>query len=41
MAGERSTPERIAAKLRQVEVLTARGKTVAEAARTIGATEPG
>ena len=40
MAGKRSTPERIVAKLRQVEVLTAQGKPVAEAVRAIGATEP-
>ena len=33
------TPEEIAAKLRQVEVLTAQGKAVAEAARSIGVTE--
>ena len=40
MAGKRSTPEQIIAKLRQVEVLTAQGKPVAEAVRTIGVTEP-
>jgi putative transposase len=40
MAGKRSTPEQIVAKLRQVEVLTARGKPVAEAVRAIGVTEP-
>jgi hypothetical protein len=40
MAGKRSTPEQIVAKLRQVEVLTAQGKPVAEAVRAIGATEP-
>jgi hypothetical protein len=28
MAGKRSTPEQIIAKLRQVEVLTAQGKAV-------------
>ena len=33
------TPEEIVAKLRQVEVLTAQGKAVAEAARSIGVTE--
>ena len=33
------TPEEIVAKLRQVEVLTAQGKTVAEAIRAIGVTE--
>jgi len=40
MAGKRSTPEQIVAKLRQVEVLTAQGKPVAEAARAIGVSEP-
>ena len=40
MAGKRSTPEQTVAKLRQVEVLTAQGKTVAEAERAIGVTEP-
>ncbi len=40
MAGKRSTPEQIVAKLRQVEVLTARGKPVAEAVRAIGVSEP-
>ena len=39
MAGKRSTPEQIIAKLRQVEVLTAQGKPVAEAVRAIGVTE--
>ena len=34
------TPEEIVAKLRQVEVLAAQGKTVAEAVRSIGVTEP-
>ena len=33
------TPEEIVAKLRQVGVLTAQGKAVAEAARSIGVTE--
>ena len=33
------TPEEIAAKLRQVEVLAAQGKAVAEAVRSIGVTE--
>jgi transposase-like protein len=33
------TPEEIVAKLRQVEVLTAQGRTVSEAARAIGVTE--
>ena len=40
MAGKRSTPEQIIAKLRQVEVLTAQGKPVAEAVRAIGVNEP-
>jgi putative transposase len=40
MAGKRSTPEQTVAKLRQVEVLPGRGKSVAEAVRAIGATEP-
>ncbi len=40
MAGKRSTPEQTVAKLRQVEALTAQGKTVAEAVRAIGVTEP-
>ena len=39
MAGKRSTPEQTVAKLRQVEVLTAQGKTVSEAVRTIGVTD--
>ena len=34
------TPEETVAKLRQVEVLTAQGKPVAEAVRAIGVTEP-
>ncbi len=34
------TPEEIVAKLRQAEVLVGRGKTVAEAVRAIGVTEP-
>jgi putative transposase len=33
------TPEEIVAKLRQVEVLAAQGKAVAEAARSIGVSE--
>jgi putative transposase len=40
MTGRRSTPEQIIAELRQVEVLTAQGKPVAEAVRAIGVTEP-
>ena len=39
MARKRSTPEEIVAKLRQVEVLTAQGKPIAEAVRSIGVTE--
>jgi hypothetical protein len=34
------TPEEIVAKLRQSEVLIGQGKTVAEAVRSIGVTEP-
>jgi transposase-like protein len=34
------TPEETVAKLRQVEVLVGQGKTVAEAVRAIGVTEP-
>jgi putative transposase len=34
------TPEEIVAKLRQAEVLVAQGKSVAEAVRAIGVTEP-
>lgn len=34
------TPEEIVAKLRQAEVLVAQGRTVAEAVRSIGVTEP-
>src|SRR4028118_1242830 len=34
------TPEQIVAKLRQVEVLAAQGKAVAEAVRAIGVSEP-
>jgi putative transposase len=33
------TPEEMVAKLRQVEVLTAQGKTISEAVRTIGVTD--
>jgi hypothetical protein len=39
MASKRHTPERIVAKLRQVDVLTAQGSTVADAVRQIGVTE--
>lgn len=34
------TPEEIVGKLRQAEVLVGQGKTVAEAVRAIGVTEP-
>ena len=34
------TPEEIVAKLRQAEVLVAHGKSVTDAVRTIGVTEP-
>jgi hypothetical protein len=39
MSRKRPTAEEIVAKLRQVEVLTAQGRTVAEALRSIGVTE--
>ena len=39
MSRKRHTAEEIVAKLRQVEVLTAQGRTVAEAIRSIGVTE--
>ena len=39
MARKRHTAEEIVAKLRQVEVLTAQGRLVAEAVRAIGVTE--
>ena len=39
MARKRHTPEEIIAKLRQVDVLTAQGTSVAEAVRSIGVTE--
>ena len=38
--GKAHTPEEIVAKLRQVEVLVGQGKSVAEAVRAIGVTEP-
>lgn len=38
--GKAHPPEEIVAKLRQVEVLVGQGKTVAEAVRAIGVTEP-
>jgi putative transposase len=40
MARKRSTPEDIVGKLRQVEVLSGQGKSVADAVRAIGVTEP-
>jgi len=39
MARKRHNPEEIVAKLRQVDVLTAQGRAVAEAVLTIGVTE--
>ena len=39
MAGKRLTAEEIVAKLRQVDVLSSQGKTVADAVRAIGVTE--
>ena len=39
MSRKRHTAEEIVAKLRQVEVLTAQGRPVAEAVRAIGVTE--
>ena len=39
MARKRHTAEEIVSRLRQVEVLTAQGKPVAEAVRAIGVTE--
>jgi putative transposase len=39
MASKHHKPEEIVAKLRQVEVLTGQGRTVAEGARAIGVTE--
>ena len=39
MASKRHTPEQIVAKLRQVDVLTSQGSTVADAVRSIGVTE--
>ena len=39
MASKRHTPEQIVAKLRQVDVLTSQGSTVADAVRQIGVTE--
>jgi transposase-like protein len=39
MPRKRSTPEEVVAKLRQVDVLTSQGKSVADAVRSIGTTE--
>jgi putative transposase len=39
MARKRHKPEEIVAKLRQVDVLTGQGKTIAEAVKTIAVTE--
>jgi transposase len=39
MLKKRHKPEEIVAKLRQVDVLTAQGKSVADAIRSIGVTE--
>ena len=39
MSTKRHKPEEIVAKLRQVEVLTAQGRPVAEAIRSVGVTE--
>ncbi len=39
MSRKRHKPEEIVSKLRQVDVLTSQGKTVAEAIRSIGLTE--
>ena len=39
MPRKRHNPEEIVAKLRQVDVLTSQGKSVADAIRAIGVTE--
>ena len=39
MPRKRYTPEEIVAKLRQVEVMTAQGGSVADAVKSIGVTE--
>ena len=39
MSRKRHKPEEIVAKLRQVEVLTGQGRTVAEAIRSMGVTQ--
>ena len=40
MGRKHHKPEEIVAKLRQVEVLSGQGKSIAEAVRAIGVTEP-
>ena len=37
--GKRHKPEEVIAKLRQVDVMTSQGTTVADAVRSIGVTE--
>ena len=39
MGTKRHKPEEIVAKLRQVEIVTAQGKSIAEAARSVGVSE--
>ena len=39
MAKKHARPEQIIAKLREAEILVAQGKTVAQAAKQVGATE--
>ena len=41
MGIKRHKPEEIVAKLRQVDVLTGQGKSIAEAVKTISVTETG
>ena len=40
MAGKRDKPEEIVLKLRQVEVLQGQGRSIADAVRQIGVTQP-
>ncbi len=40
MTGKRDKPEEIVLKLRQVEVLPGQGKSIADAVRQIGVTQP-
>ncbi|SDX69807.1 transposase, partial [Roseicitreum antarcticum] len=40
MAGKRDNPEEIVLKLRQVEVLQGQGRSIADAVRQIGVTQP-